>query len=140
MTALLLALAAGAVIGLAVGALGGGGGVLAVPALTYLVGVAPNDAATASLVIVSVTSLTALCTHARAGAVRWRTGLVFASAGLLPAVAASVVSRQLPHAVLTAAFAVLAGLAAITMLRGESPAVHRAARRWPSARVPGSAR
>ncbi|MFD1152555.1 TSUP family transporter, partial [Saccharothrix hoggarensis] len=78
MTALVLALVAGAVVGLALGALGGGGSVLAVPALIYLMGFSPDEAATASLVIVVGTSATALAAHARAGAVRWRLGAVFA--------------------------------------------------------------
>ena len=66
MSAVLLALAAGAVIGLTLGALGGGGSVLAVPALIYLLGFTPFAATTAALVIVSVTSATALSAHAHA--------------------------------------------------------------------------
>lgn len=117
MTTLLLALAAGAVVGLALGALGGGGGVLAVPALIYLIGLTPADAGTASLVIVLATAVVALARHAGAGGVRWRTGGVFALAGLPPAIGAALLSRHLPHAVLTGAFAVLAGVAAVAMLR-----------------------
>ncbi|MER7398813.1 TSUP family transporter, partial [Streptomyces sp. NPDC000151] len=82
MTGLILALVAGAVVGLALGALGGGGSVLAVPALIYLLGFTPAAATTASLLIVTVTSLTALYAHARAGHVRWRAGALFAAAGL----------------------------------------------------------
>ncbi|WP_369808263.1 TSUP family transporter, partial [Kitasatospora sp. MY 5-36] len=74
MTTLILALAAGAVVGLALGGLGGGGSMLAVPALVYLLGFSPALATTASLVIVAATSLTGLLAHARAGRVRWRTG------------------------------------------------------------------
>ncbi|MGY5120771.1 TSUP family transporter, partial [Streptomyces sp. 900105755] len=85
MSALLLALGAGAVTGLALGALGGGGSVLAVPALIYLLGFTPAAATTASLVVVTVTSATALGAHAREGAVRWRAGAVFAAAGIVPA-------------------------------------------------------
>ncbi|NEE12378.1 sulfite exporter TauE/SafE family protein, partial [Streptomyces sp. SID7499] len=64
MTALILALVAGAVVGLALGGLGGGGSVLAVPALTYLIGMSPAEAITASLIIVALTSITALTGHA----------------------------------------------------------------------------
>ncbi|MYR90279.1 sulfite exporter TauE/SafE family protein, partial [Streptomyces sp. SID685] len=63
MTALILALVAGAVIGLALGGLGGGGSVLAVPALIYLLGFTTAEATTASLVIVTLTSVTALTGH-----------------------------------------------------------------------------
>ncbi|MFF3984842.1 sulfite exporter TauE/SafE family protein [Streptomyces sp. NPDC001797] len=116
MSALLLALGAGAVTGLALGALGGGS-VLAVPALIYLLGFTPAAATTASLVVVTVTSATALGAHAREGAVRWRAGAVFAAAGIVPAAVGGAVSRQLPAALLTGAFAVLAAVAALRMLR-----------------------
>ncbi|MFF2747267.1 sulfite exporter TauE/SafE family protein [Kitasatospora sp. NPDC058048] len=117
MTTLLLALAAGAVVGLALGGLGGGGSMLAVPALVYLLGFSPALATTASLVIVAATSLTGLIAHARAGRVRWRTGALFAAAGLPLAAATGALSAHLPGALLTGAFAVLAALAAFRMLR-----------------------
>ncbi|MET8683821.1 sulfite exporter TauE/SafE family protein [Streptomyces sp. NPDC004732] len=117
MTALILALVAGAVVGLALGGLGGGGGVLAVPALTYLIGLPPADAITASLIIVTLTSVTALTGHARDGNVVWRTGLLFAAAGVVPALLAGAVAGHLPRLGLTVAFAAVAGLAALRMLR-----------------------
>ncbi|MFH9979155.1 sulfite exporter TauE/SafE family protein [Streptomyces sp. NPDC017179] len=116
MSALLLALAAGAVVGLALGALGGGGSVLAVPALIYLLGFTPAAATTASLVVVTVTSATALVAHARDGHVRWRTGLSFAAAGIGPAMLGGAVAGRLPDAVLAAAFALVAAVAAARML------------------------
>ncbi|GAB1333470.1 sulfite exporter TauE/SafE family protein [Streptomyces sp. E-15] len=120
MSAVILALAAGAVIGLALGALGGGGSVLAVPALIYLLGFSPVAATTASLVIVSVTSATALSAHAREGHVRWRTGLLFAAAGIGPAMLGGALAGHLPAAPLTVAFALVAGAAAVRMLRPRS--------------------
>ncbi|MEV5313346.1 sulfite exporter TauE/SafE family protein [Streptomyces sp. NPDC052610] len=117
MSAALLALVAGAFTGLALGALGGGGSVLAVPALIYLVGLSPAAAATASLVVVTLTSATALSGHARQGTVRWREGVLFAAAGVVPAALGGVVSARLPAALLTGAFAVVAALAAVRMLR-----------------------
>lgn len=130
MAALLLALAAGAVIGLALGGLGGGGSVLAVPALIYLFGFTPADAITASLVVVTLTSVTALVGHARDGNVAWRTGLLFAAAGVVPAALAGVVSGHLPQTALTLAFSAVAALAALRMLRparvGASGTVHPA--------------
>ncbi|MGW0765608.1 sulfite exporter TauE/SafE family protein [Streptomyces sp. NPDC002676] len=133
MSELILALLAGAVVGLALGALGGGGSVLAVPALIYLLGFTPAAATTAALIIVTVTSLTALYAHARAGNVRWRAGALFAAAGLLPAAAAGAAASRLPQPTLTAAFAAVAALAAVRMLRpagrastGPAPAVRPA--------------
>ncbi|WP_329281494.1 sulfite exporter TauE/SafE family protein [Streptomyces sp. NBC_01451] len=122
MSTLILALAAGAVIGLALGALGGGGSVLAVPALIYLLGFSPVGATTASLVIVTLTSVTALVAHARDGNVRWRTGLLFAAGGIGPAMLGGALAGRIPAAVLTAAFAVVAGAAALRMLRSRPAA------------------
>ncbi|MDU0302302.1 MULTISPECIES: sulfite exporter TauE/SafE family protein [unclassified Streptomyces] len=121
MTLLVLALIAGAVTGLALGALGGGGSVLAVPALIYLLGLSPVAATTASLLVVAVTSFTALLAHSRDGHVRLRTGLLFAAAGIGPAMLGAGLSGHLPGSVLTAAFAVLAAVAALRMLRGTPP-------------------
>ncbi|WP_436496295.1 sulfite exporter TauE/SafE family protein [Actinokineospora sp. HUAS TT18] len=115
MSALMLAIGAGAVIGLALGALGGGGGMLAVPALIYLLGLDPTSAATASLLIVSATSLTALARHA--GSVDWRTGVTFAAAGVVPAIAAAGLAQFIPRGILTGAFAMIAAAAGIAMLR-----------------------
>ncbi|MET8721533.1 sulfite exporter TauE/SafE family protein [Streptomyces misionensis] len=117
MTTLILALVAGAVVGLALGGLGGGGSVLAVPALIYLLGFTPAEATTASLVIVTLTSVTALTGHARDGNVTWRTGLLFAAAGIVPAMVAGAAAGHLSQALLTVAFSVIAALAAVRMLR-----------------------
>ncbi|MEU2779428.1 sulfite exporter TauE/SafE family protein [Streptomyces sp. NPDC007162] len=121
MSALLLALGAGALTGVALGALGGGGSVLAVPALIYLLGFTPAAAGAASLVVVTVTSATALVAHAREGTVRWRAGALFAAAGIGPAAVGGLVSRHLPAALLNGAFAVLAAVAALRMLRPAGP-------------------
>ncbi|MFR0354611.1 sulfite exporter TauE/SafE family protein [Streptomyces sediminimaris] len=122
MSAVILALVAGAVVGLALGALGGGGSVLAVPALIYLLGFSPVGATTASLVIVTLTSVTALVAHARDGQVRWRTGTLFAAAGIVPAMVGGALASRIPAAALTAAFAVVAAIAAARMLRSRQAA------------------
>ncbi|SDH83112.1 hypothetical protein SAMN05192558_105255 [Actinokineospora alba] len=125
MNTVLLALTAGAVIGIALGALGSGGGVLGVPVLIYLLGLDPASAATASLLVVSVTSVTALVRHAHN--VHWRTGAVFAAAGLLPAVGAATLAEHLPRSVLTGIFAMIAAAAAFALVRAvpddENPAL-----------------
>ncbi len=120
MSVLILTLVAGAVTGLALGALGGGGSVLAVPALIYLLGFSPA-ATTASLIIVTATSATALYAHARDGNVAWKTGALFALAGVVPAVLAGAVAGHVPATLLTGAFAVVAALAAVRMLRPRRP-------------------
>ncbi|MFI2213981.1 sulfite exporter TauE/SafE family protein [Streptomyces sp. NPDC020141] len=121
MSVLVLALAAGAVVGLALGGLGGGGSVLAVPALIYLLGFSPVAATTAALIIVAATSLTSLLSHARDGSVRWRAGLLFAAAGIGPAMLGGLAAGRVPASVLTVAFSVIAALAAWRMLRPGRP-------------------
>ncbi|MFI7317057.1 sulfite exporter TauE/SafE family protein [Streptomyces venezuelae] len=117
MSALVLALVAGAVVGLALGALGGGGSVLAVPALIYLLAFSPSAATTASLLIVAATSAVALYAHAREGHVAWKAGTLFAAAGVIPAYLAGAAAGRVPEAVLTVAFSAIAALAAVRMFR-----------------------
>ncbi|MFC9499463.1 sulfite exporter TauE/SafE family protein [Streptomyces sp. NPDC056982] len=122
MSVLILALVAGAVVGLALGGLGGGGSVLAVPALIYLLGFTPVAATTASLIIVTLTSISSLAAHARDGNVRWRPGLLRAAAGIGPAMLGGLVAGHIPATALTIAFSVTAALAAWRMLRPGRPA------------------
>ncbi|HXV93877.1 MAG TPA: sulfite exporter TauE/SafE family protein [Pseudonocardia sp.] len=115
----LLAVALGLVIGLVIGGLGGGGGVLTVPALVHLLGEGAAQAVTGSLVIVGVSSVAGLVSHARAGAVRWRTGLVLGAVGIGSAyLGTSVGVRASDRVILvcTAGFMALAGLA--MLMRG----------------------
>ncbi|WP_103534143.1 sulfite exporter TauE/SafE family protein [Streptomyces sp. SM11] len=135
MSTLILALIAGAVIGLALGALGGGGSVLAVPALIYLLGFSPASATTAALIIVTATSATALYANARDGDVAWKTGALFALAGIGPAFLAGVTAGRLPAAVLTGSFSIVAALAALRMLR---PAATEAPERVRPAKAVGA--
>ncbi|MET7928492.1 sulfite exporter TauE/SafE family protein [Streptomyces sp. NPDC005349] len=122
MSVLILALVAGAVVGLALGGLGGGGSVLAVPALIYLLGFTPVAATTASLIIVTLTSISSLAAHARDGNVRWRSGLLFAAAGIGPAMLGGLAAGHIPATALTIAFSVIAAFAAWRMLRPSRPA------------------
>ncbi|MGW4162917.1 sulfite exporter TauE/SafE family protein [Streptomyces sp. NPDC004788] len=137
MTVTVTALAAGAVVGLALGALGGGGSVLAVPALIYLLGFTPAAAATASLLIVLATSATALYGHARDGQVRWRTGAVFAAAGLVPAALGGLLAARVPEWLLTVGFVAVAGFAAVRMVR-RAPAPDAGPRRRSAPAVAGA--
>lgn len=117
MTSVLLALGVGLVVGVVVGALGGGGGVLTVPALVYLLAQEPHAAAASSLVIVGLTSMTALVPHARDGNVRWRDGLVFAVLAVLATGAGTALSLRVDGAQLMGAFAVLLAVVAAVMIR-----------------------
>lgn len=104
---LALAAAMGVVIGLTLGTLGGGGSILAVPALVYVLGQDAYVATTGSLVIVGVSALTGMAAHARAGRVRVGTGLTFGALGVAGSVLGSRLSASVDPDVLLAGFAAL---------------------------------
>lgn len=105
-------------IGISLGMLGGGGSILTLPILTYVAGMETKAAIAASLFVVAATSATGVITHARAGRVRWRTGLVFGAAGMVGAFAGGRIAAYLPARVLMVAFAIMMVATALAMLRG----------------------
>lgn len=115
---IVVALALSVLIGVALGLLGGGGSILTLPILTYVAGVETKAAIASSLFVVAVTSATGVIAHARAGRVRWRTGLVFGAAGMAGAFAGGRLAAYLPGKVLMLAFAGMMLATAIAMLRG----------------------
>jgi uncharacterized protein len=136
----LLALPIGILIGLSLGALGGGGSILTVPALVYLLGQSPHGATTASLIIVGVTAVAGTALHLRAGRGRVRAGVVFGVLGAGGAFAGSRLSASIDPNVLLAAFSVLMAGAAATMLYRQRPGATAApepAAAGPTALVPG---
>ena len=114
----MLALAAllGLVMGAVIGGLGGGGGVLTVPALVYLLGQSAQDATTASVVVVGITAAAGVLARARTGGVDWRTGLVFGVVGLPAAWLGTILNHRVSQPTLLLAFAGLALVAAAAML------------------------
>jgi len=120
--ALLVAVVAGALIGLSLGALGGGGSILTVPVLHYVLGVAAHDATTSSLFIVGISALVGAVTHARSGHVRWGVGLAFGAAGIAASFAGTALNRLVNPDVLLLGFAGLVLVAAAAMLaRARTP-------------------
>ena len=115
MSASLLALPLGLLIGISLGALGGGGSILTVPALVYAIGETPSHATTASLVIVGITALTGTVGHARAGRVRWGPGVVFGVVGVGGSLLGSQLNKLVNPNVLLLAFAGLMLVAAVAM-------------------------
>ncbi|MBO0876856.1 MAG: sulfite exporter TauE/SafE family protein [Pseudonocardia sp.] len=105
-------------VGLVLGLLGGGGSILTVPLLVYVAGMDAKQAITASLFVVGVTALAGLVAHARAGAIQWRTGLVFGASGMLGAFVGGMLGAHLPSRPLLGGFAVMMLAAATAMLRG----------------------
>ncbi|HEU4948900.1 MAG TPA: sulfite exporter TauE/SafE family protein [Kribbella sp.] len=115
---LALALPIGLVIGLTLGALGGGGSILTVPALVYLLGQDPRAATTGSLVIVGITALTGAVAHGRSGTVRLGQGLLFGGLGVAGAWFGTKLSTGVAPSILLTAFAVLMlAVAALMVLR-----------------------
>lgn len=114
----LLASPLGFAIGFALGALGGGGSILAVPALVYAAGQSATDATTTSLLVVAGASAFGLAGHWRAGRVRWASGTVFGFVGIGGSIAGTALNRRLDDDVLLAGFALLIVLAAWRMLTG----------------------
>ncbi|MDQ6649749.1 MAG: sulfite exporter TauE/SafE family protein [Actinomycetota bacterium] len=112
----LLALALGLLIGLSLGALGGGGSILTVPALVYAIGQSAQSATTSSLVIVGVTAAVAAVGHARAGHVRRGAGLAFGVAGVPASILGTGFNKHVAPSVLLVCFAVLMVIAAAAML------------------------
>jgi uncharacterized membrane protein YfcA len=102
-----LAVAVGLLIGLSLGALGGGGSILAVPALVYLLGQSPHQATTASLLVVGGAAVAGAIIHARAGRVRLREGAVFGVLGIAGSYGGSRLSAAVPASVLLAGFGLL---------------------------------
>jgi uncharacterized membrane protein YfcA len=112
---IVIALAAGVLVGLSLGALGGGGSILTVPVLVYLLHLAPHAATTASLLVVGLTALTGTLAHTRAGRVRWAQGLAFGLLGTAGSIAGSRLSAAVDPHLLLAAFAALLVVAAAAM-------------------------
>lgn len=104
---LVLAVVAGGLIGLSLGALGGGGSILAVPVLVYLLDQSATQATTGSLVVVAVTSVIGAVAAHRAGNVLLGRGLAFGLVATGGAAVGATLSSRVSQDVLLAAFAAL---------------------------------
>ena len=123
---ILTALAVGALIGLVVGALGAGGGILSVPALIYLLGVAPHEATSASLVIVLFTALAALGGRIGKNTICYQIALVFAALATVGTWLGSLANRAVSADLLMYAFALLLICVGLVMLRRAYPGLFSA--------------
>jgi uncharacterized membrane protein YfcA len=94
-------------IGLSLGLLGGGGSILTVPALVYLVGQTPQVAVTTSLAIVGANSMMGAMFHGSKGNMDWKVALLFGGAGMLVAYLSAGISKHIAPEILLVAFGVL---------------------------------
>ncbi|MDG6110433.1 sulfite exporter TauE/SafE family protein [Dactylosporangium aurantiacum] len=116
---MIAALGLGAVIGVLLGLLGGGGSILAVPALVYGVGLPLRAAVPTSLLVVGISSAAAVLPRLRGGQVRWRIAAVFGAAGVVSAFAGAAVNRLLDPRIVLIGFAVAAGVRMLRRQVGE---------------------
>ncbi|SON53985.1 Sulfite exporter TauE/SafE [Hartmannibacter diazotrophicus] len=122
LTQALLATGSGGLVGLVLGLIGGGGSVLAVPLLVYVVGVSsPHVAIGTSAVAVAVSAFSNLLTHWREGHVKWRCAAVFTATGIVGAYLGSTLGKAVDGGRLLALFGALMIAIGLLMLkkRGE---------------------
>lgn len=117
----ILSVAAGSLVGFSLGLVGGGGSILAVPLMVYLVGVHdPHVAIGTSALAVAASAAVNLANHARSGNVKWRCASVFAAVGVFGALLGSTLGKAIDGQKLLALFGLLMILVAALMLRSRS--------------------
>ena len=114
----LLGVGSGALVGFVLALVGGGGSILAVPLIVYLVGVdEPHLAIGTSAFAVAANAATGLANHARAGHVKWRCALTFAGSGIAGAAAGSTLGKAFDGQKLLFLFALVMIAVGVLMLR-----------------------
>jgi uncharacterized membrane protein YfcA len=111
----------GLAIGLSLGFLGGGGSILTVPALVYVVGQNPHTAVTASLIIVGANAGLGSLFHRNQGSLNWHVALLFGGVGMVTAYFAAGLSASIPSNVLLVLFAMLMLVVGAYMIFGRKP-------------------
>jgi uncharacterized protein len=116
-----LGLASGMLVGFSLGLVGGGGSILAVPLMVYVVGVPePHMAIGTSAIAVAANAAVNLSNHARGGTVMWSCALIFAAAGMAGAFGGSILGKMMDGQRLLALFALVMIVIAMLMLKTRS--------------------
>ena len=116
-----LGLASGMLVGFSLGLVGGGGSILAVPLMVYVVGVPePHVAIGTSAIAVAANAAVNLSNHARGGTVVWSCALTFAAAGMIGAFGGSILGKMMDGERLLALFALVMIVIALLMLKTRS--------------------
>ncbi|HEY9263489.1 MAG TPA: sulfite exporter TauE/SafE family protein [Mycobacterium sp.] len=116
---IITSLLAGAVIGALLGLLGGGGSILAVPALVYVIHLDVRHAIPISLIVTATASAVGALPKVRVGQVQWRLAGVFALTGIPATFAGAAIGKLLPQPALLIGFAAVMVVAGWRMLRDE---------------------
>lgn len=116
----LLGLALAAIIGISLGLLGGGGSILAVPILVYVVGMETKTAIAASLLVVGTTSLIGALRHWRANNIDVRTAVVFGLVSMAGSFSGGRVATFLSDTFQLTLFAVVMLAASVSMFRSRN--------------------
>lgn len=114
---LILGLLLSGLIGLSLGLIGGGGSIITVPVLVYVIGVEVHDAIGMSLAVVGGTSVVGSFLHHRRGTLQLKTGLIFGVSGVVGALAGSPLTHLLSPPVLLTTFAAMMLVIAVLMIR-----------------------
>jgi len=117
------AIGLGVLIGLALGLLGGGGSILAVPIFVYVLHLDPKQAIAMSLAVVGVTSVAGMAGHWRAGNVNLRVGTVFGLVAMAGTYAGASMAPWISGATQLIIFGAVMLVAAAFMFRGRSGVV-----------------
>jgi uncharacterized protein len=125
----LITLSSGSLVGCILGLIGGGGSILAVPLLLYVVGVRdPHVAIGTSALAVGTNAAVNLVGHWRLGNVKLPCAIVFATAGVLGALAGSTLGKAVDGQKLILYFAFAMMIVGVGMLRRREeagdPSVH----------------
>jgi uncharacterized membrane protein YfcA len=116
-----MGLVSGTLVGFSLGLVGGGGSILAVPLMVYVVGVPDAHVAIGtSAIAVAANAAANLSNHARGGTVLWSCAMLFAAAGTMGALAGSMLGKMLEGERLLVLFALLMLLIAGLMLKTRS--------------------
>ena len=109
----------GVLVGTVMGFAGAGGGIIAVPALVYVMGIPLGTAISTSLVMGSVAPLAALAPRLRSGGVDWKIMIAVVIAGIPSTFAGTAVGALLPNDVVLVLFSILMVGAGIQMIRAK---------------------
>ena len=112
-----LAAISGSLVGFVLGLVGGGGSIIAVPLLLYVVGIGSAHLAIGtSAIAVSLSAAANLVNHARNGKVKWPCAITFSLAGIVGAWSGSTLAMKLPGENLLALFGALMLVVGTVML------------------------